>query len=401
MDYIIGIIVLVVICFYLWGSILEKKENIAKKRSEVIRLTEAKENLIREFEEKYEALKRKVKSDIDQIILEKEKGFPWLAEAMSEYYKNMDFIYADYLEHKKHPAKVQAEKIREIANEKKIYKKEFLVSKYIIKYYESLFPWLPEYVGINSDELINEVYKSKNKEEDDDPVKFYFLPGEYEKLSVSERNQKALDRYWKRRDKEPWRIGRDYERYVGYIHERAGWKVEYFGAEMRFEDLGRDLICIKGNETHIIQCKYWSKEKGIPIRENHVNQLLGTTIQYLLHNKIKSKDNMQIELFPDLLKEKKILPVIATSGQLSETAKDFAKILGVKVKEDFQMDINYPCIKCNISSVTGEKIYHLPFDQQYDNVVIESHKGECYVKTVDEAEKLGFRRAWKWKGNKS
>ena len=58
----------------------------------------------------------------------------------------------------------------------------------------------------------------------------------------------------------------------------------------------------------------------------------------------------------------------------------------------------YPCIKCNIS-ISGEKIYHLPFDQQYDKVKING-RGECYVGTILEAEKKGFRRAFRWKGNK-
>ena len=62
----------------------------------------------------------------------------------------------------------------------------------------------------------------------------------------------------------------------------------------------------------------------------------------------------------------------------------------------------FPRIKCNIGKdVNGisTKIYHLPFDQQYDKTQIV-HKGECYATTVEEAEKLGFRRAGRWVGNK-
>lgn len=43
------------------------------------------------------------------------------------------------------------------------------------------------------------------------------------------------------------------------------------------------------------------------------------------------------------------------------------------------------------------KIYHLPFDQQYDNVKINK-PGECFAFTVKEAEGKGFRRAYKWFG---
>ena len=32
--------------------------------------------------------------------------------------------------------------------------------------------------------------------------------------------------------------------------------------------------------------------------------------------------------------------------------------------------------------------------------MIDTNKAEAWVKTVNEAENLGFRRAWKWKHNK-
>jgi hypothetical protein len=47
--------------------------------------------------------------------------------------------------------------------------------------------------------------------------------------------------------------------------------------------------------------------------------------------------------------------------------------------------------------VNEERIYHLPFDQQYDTTLIEPTRGERYVATVAEAEELGFRRAWRWR----
>jgi hypothetical protein len=46
----------------------------------------------------------------------------------------------------------------------------------------------------------------------------------------------------------------------------------------------------------------------------------------------------------------------------------------------------------------SERIYHLPFDQQYDTTVIEPQRGEQYVVTVAEAAAAGFRRAWRWRG---
>lgn len=77
-----------------------------------------------------------------------------------------------------------------------------------------------------------------------------------------------------------------------------------------------------------------------------------------------------------------------------------AKYLNIQIRENEIFDKTYPCVKCNINKTSGEKIYHLPFDQQYDRIKIDINKGECYVFTVKEAENLGFRRAMKHVANK-
>lgn len=340
--------------------------------------------------------KKEVKASLETLQTEKAKGFPWLSTAISDYYENYDLIFAKYLETKSRPALVQAERIKEIAKEKKLFKKEYLMSKYIIGYYESLFPWLQEYVGFNSEELIKSIHNETTTEEKD-PVSFYITNSEFENLSVSERNQRALDRYWKR-DKDPWQIGRDYERYIGHLYEMKGFKVEYHGIERLKEDMGRDLICIKGDFVEIVQCKYWSNTKGIPIRENHITQLYGTTIKYFL-DQVKTNKRIQLDLFPELLKSSNIIPVLVTTAELSKTAEEFANVLGIRI-DKIQMNNSYPCIKCNVNFQSGEQIYHLPFDQQYDKAMIDITKGERWAKTIKEAEELGFRRAWRWNANK-
>lgn len=49
-------------------------------------------------------------------------------------------------------------------------------------------------------------------------------------------------------------------------------------------------------------------------------------------------------------------------------------------------------IKGNISR-DGERIYHLPIQQNYDDTVISSHKGERWFCTEEEAVANGWRRA--------
>jgi hypothetical protein len=74
--------------------------------------------------------------------------------------------------------------------------------------------------------------------------------------------------------------------------------------------------------------------------------------------------------------------------------------LGVEIQERVEIT-PYPTIKCNINPNTKEKIFHLPFDQQYDKIVVGDVDGECYVATVEEALSKGFRHAYKWQGNRS
>ncbi len=381
--------------------------SIKSQKNEIENLTKIHEEQVKKINEEFEIdlriarltkckeLPIKIEEDIQKIISEKEIGFPWLAKAISDYYENLDNIYASYLERKNRPALKQAERIKEITKEKALFKKEYLIMKYTIKYYESLFPWLSEYIGINSDQLLEALYSEKELEENEDPVLNYIQKGEYLKLNQTERNQKALDRYWSS-NKSPWQIGRDYERYIGYLYEREGYKVQYFGIEKGLEDLGRDLVCTKDNITEVIQCKYWSKAKKIPIRENHINQLFGTTVKHYMD--FSGSKECNLHSFLEDYNSGKIIGTIVTSTVLSDIAREFSKTLNIKVKEGIELDFGYPCIKCNINPATKEKIYHLPFDQQYDKTKIDFESGEFYAKKVNEAERRGFRRAYRWLG---
>lgn len=186
----------------------------------------------------------------------------------------------------------------------------------------------------------------------------------------------ALERYTKRQ-KTNWQIGIEYERYVGYCYERKGYKVRYFGATEGLEDMGRDLLVSQGKKVFVIQCKRWAIEKTI--HEKHIFQLYGTTILQKIEN-------------PD----KEIYGLFITTTPLSALAKSCADYLHIMVVENFPLK-EYPLIKCNISN-SGEKIYHLPFDQQYDRIIIDPDDGDCYMSTIQEAEDSGFRHAWRWTG---
>lgn len=372
----------------------EEQKHVLDKLSEVYNIYEELRSLLDKTNKNLKEI-QELEHDVNELIKEKTIGFPWLADAIAQYYEFRDLKISEFLEQKLRPAISSADRVREIAREKRILQKQFRITRNLIKYYEALFPWLPEFVGEDLDELIEQVTKKEEKEHaQDDPVRFYLTKGEYEKLSTKERNQRALDRYWAKK-KSSWEIGRDYERYIGYLYESDGYSVYYQGIEAGLEDLGRDLIAKRDGELRVIQCKYWAQHKTI--HEKHICQLFGTTLKYWLEQTgfVRS---MRPKFLISLIKQDEIRGVFVTSTELSNVAKEFANELGIEVKEKFPFE-RYPSIKCNVSRRTGEKIYHLPMDQQYDRTIIEPKRNECYVEKVAEAENLGFRRAWRWGGD--
>lgn len=383
---------------------VEHKEMLFQKEVEKFnRAIKSKEEDLLNIEHKlledlqFEKEKLQIKeSALNKLFSEKSMGFPWLAESIGEFHKYFDYEIARYLERKKHPAYEKAAQIKEIADQNKLLRKEIRIVKSYINYYEVLFPWLMDYRDEDLDDLLSALNQPKedNSEDGFDPVLHYIPRAEFEKLSEIERNQKALERYIYSK-KTPWQIGRDYERYIGYQYEIRGYKVSYHGIDNGLEDLGRDLICFKGQEVHIVQCKYWSAYKTI--HEKHINQLYGTAVKYCIDNNLNQQRNSGIELFPSLLNDNKVKATFVTSAKLSSTALKFADVLGIQVYQEMKLD-RYPMIKCNVSS-SGEKIYHLPFDQQYDKTFIKKDDGDCYVFSVEAAVQKGFRRAYRWRGD--
>lgn len=347
------------------------------------------ENLLKQRNEDL----KKEREAIDHIVSQKSMGFPWLAEVFADYYSLIDTQREEHLKRKSHPAYSSAEVVCEIKKEKRDLVKSNKINSYKINYYEKLFPWLQELIAENEeDEMPVGMLNNDTEDNKEDRVKEFLTPEEYSKLPSIERNQKALDRYLKNRNKSKWAIGRDYEMYVGYIYEKRGYDVEYKGILDGFEDLGRDIIAKRSNEVCIVQCKNWAKYKEI--HEKHVFQLFGTTMEYWIKNFNTGKEPKTFAEFAKFLNEEKIRPVFITSTTLSNKAREMADALNVEIIESTPIK-EFPRIKCNISSKDNKKIYHLPFDQQYDRTVIEKKKGEFYAFTVAEAENAGFRRAFK------
>lgn len=305
-------------------------------------------------------------------------AIPYMARIMADYetygievLKNQ-LEWGDSAERKK-----KVKSLITLRKETKETLEKYKMAEYQLAYLLELYPTLQDIIDCEFAQLPLTDFTQISEY---DKTRDYISKDEYDSLSVTERNQLALDRYQKSKNKTKWQIGRDYELYVGYKYSQKGYTIDYHGSYMGVEDLGRDLIAKKDDITLIIQCKYWSSSKTI--HEKHITQLYGTTICYCLENNISPE---------------KVRGVLVTNINLSNKAKDMADYLGIQYVEHYKKG-DYPCIKCNIGHDElglKTKIYHLPFDQQYDVTKIDSN-GEFYASTVEEAEKAGFRRAFKW-----
>ncbi|MPM02398.1 hypothetical protein SDC9_48646 [bioreactor metagenome] len=427
-KYLIYIIIFVALVIYIYGYKKGNKNGIKteelkkevelrnykyelelKTKNEINELQKEHKLKLEELDKREKELNIKIEKmdTLNKLLKNKTINIPWIADLYSKYSTSYDEYISQQLKLKPNPALKGAEEVKRINKEKKELLKKMVLLEFTIKYYESLFPWLEDLT--EQEALENTTLPNYNIEEENDydKARNYLTKEEYIKLSTVEKYQLALDRYLKE-PKNKLQIGKMYERYIGYLYEKTGYEVYYQGIIRGFEDLGRDLICKKGDNILVIQCKCWSKRKEI--HENAINQLYGTTVKYWIEekNKTVNRINEQLTFLDDTIKisdfiedyNKRIInAVFYTSTSLSNTAKEFADALGIKVYENFELS-QYPMIKCNINNKTKEKIYHLPFDQQYDRTEINV-VGELYVSTVKEAQDLGFRRAKRWLGENS
>jgi hypothetical protein len=302
-------------------------------------------------------------------------GRRWLLRLIGEAVEAKDDQTIQLLVRKSRPAFRAADEVKRVKAEKRALAERAKHFEYLLRMLYEEYPILGEYEeDILDDKATLNLGADTSAEAD--LVAHFVSAEDYHRLTPVQRNQLALDR-WKARKKSSVEIGRMYERYIGSLYENNRWRVTFHGATEGLEDLGRDLICEKENQIHIVQAKYWAQHKTI--HEKHVFQLYGTTFLFARHTG----------------KGRSVHGVLCCTTKVSDVANDAAKALGVAIRP-VAMEIDYPMIKCNVNG--KDRIYHLPFDQQYDRVRIGTVPGECYTQTTEDAERLGFRRAKRWLG---
>lgn len=77
--------------------------------------------------------------------------------------------------------------------------------------------------------------------------------------------------------------GDEYEFYIGRLFKEHGYKVYYKGINEGYFDEGIDLICYKGIEVVLVQCKNWKKQADL----NSVKKFVYKCREYEQKNYIK------------------------------------------------------------------------------------------------------------------
>jgi hypothetical protein len=231
----IGLVVAILMAWYsssiASGERAEKlklRADLSKERNEFSEFQKKRDREVLEIRETFSqttARKDFLVEGLTKILEQRKSQFPWLASAFADLSVLTAERDAKFLESKKHPAKKAAEEVREHALRRREAEKKFRILNYRTEYYETLFPWIVDYVGDDVPDYAVDVSGSEN-EAADDPASNWLTKAEYERLSSAEKYQKALDN-WAKRKKSNWEVGRDYERYVGYLYETMGYEVEF------------------------------------------------------------------------------------------------------------------------------------------------------------------------------
>lgn len=407
MDEAIVFILLIglgIFCFYFWAysngeksvktDLPKREEEFQKQKNSFLEenklFEEKQKSQTLDFARREAALNRRecelnekekqlnVKQDfLDESRKKVLQSSVWLAKTYADLDAQKARWAEERLAYKNHPAFTAAAKIKEFGQLRRQAVLSAKAAQYQLDYFLTLFPQLEDYLELRPEEA-SELITDIPEPEDEYVLSHGWLSSEeYATLSDAEKWQLALDRYNKRQ-KSKWQIGIEYERYIGYLLEQRGYTVHYNGATEGVEDMGRDLIAENSSNYLIVQCKRWAQEKVI--HEKHIFQLYGTTVLQKLHQKTF----------------KNIIGVFVTTADASPLALECADYLDIQVYTQISY-MDYPKIKCNYSN-TGEKIYHLPFDQQYDRTLIKPNSRDFYAQTVQEAESKGFRHAFRWQG---
>lgn len=197
----------------------ERERKLNSVNIELKRIEELRGSYNHDYKMKKIELKKE-QDIINSIISSKISTFPIIATMIADYTAKRDEYIAKTIEEIRPRAFKARDEVNKLKEEKKKLLAENLEYKWEIQNLYFLLPWLDEikdeHLVPQETDCVNPTYNGK-----DDDAHYWLSQDEYDNLSTVEKYQRALDRYVKRR-KSNAEIGKEYERYIGYLYECKG-----------------------------------------------------------------------------------------------------------------------------------------------------------------------------------
>lgn len=143
------------------------------------------------------------------------------------------------------------------------------------------------------------------------------------------KTKKSKRKYYRNYEDYTKAKGNEYEFYIAEIFKKAGYKVYMKGYNEGYNDKGIDLICYKGNEIVLVQCKNWKTAVTLEAFKKFVNDCKNyeynnyeifknknTKRYFIISNKIK---NLEVDEYVKYIKNKVELKQIEINNDEYDT----------------------------------------------------------------------------------
>jgi uncharacterized membrane-anchored protein YhcB (DUF1043 family) len=101
---------------------------------------------------------------LENVLAETSSFYPSLAEAIADFRTLQLESTAGYLQVKPRPALKASDEVREAARAKREAERRFKILQYQLSYYENAFPWLVDYSGRSSHDLLADLERRSASE---------------------------------------------------------------------------------------------------------------------------------------------------------------------------------------------------------------------------------------------
>lgn len=354
----------------------KQQAHVQKLLSDIKRKRLQTQFLVQARERKFTELMAKAndfRTALDQGFLE---GRKWLAQAWVDLVSHQDDQALHPLSLNTRDPADRDDLIAELRTQRYELLSNHRMMEYQLASYEEYFPFLADF----RDTVLNEDVRLKTLGfealQDIEPALAigYLSETEYRSRPIAEVMQIALKRYLNK-SMSRFEYARHYERFIRYLFEKDGWQVTLQSHIEGFNEFGRDLFCVQGDQACLVVTEYHSESQAV--REHNMLRLYRSMIQMKL-----TRPELTISLYQ------------FSHEAPTDDTRLMAEELDIHLKH--QPLRRFPMVKCQKDPITQQDLYHLPFDPGYDELQMTIEHDSCYQPGPIKAEQAGYVRSGHW-----